>query len=111
MIPSPWIALVLALAAYRLTRLVGWDDFPLAEKLRDKATGKRQSRGPHVHGDHYTYKREMVQKLVTCPFCAGFWISTVVYVCWLEVPTETLYVLAPFALGAAVGLIAKNLDP
>lgn len=111
MIPSPWIALVLALGAYRLTRLVGWDDFPLALRLRAWATGEKQSRGPHVHGDHYTYRRPTVQKLLTCPFCAGFWISCLVYVAWLEVPTETLYGLAPLAIAAAVGLIAKNLDP
>lgn len=111
MIPSPWTGIVLALAAYRLTRLVGWDDFPLAERVRDWATGKKISRGPHVQGEHYTYKRDTVQKLITCPFCAGFWISTLVLIAWWEFPTETLYALAPFALGAAVGLTAKNLDP
>lgn len=33
-IPGPWHAAILALAAYRLTRLAGWDEFPLAVKIR-----------------------------------------------------------------------------
>lgn len=39
--PSPFVALVLALAAYRLTRLAGWDEFPLAAKLRARIIGER----------------------------------------------------------------------
>jgi hypothetical protein len=37
--PSPFIAVVLVFAAYRLTRLAGWDDFPLAVKIRDLVIG------------------------------------------------------------------------
>lgn len=34
-----WLTfIVLALAAYRLTRLAGWDDFPLAAKIRARVT-------------------------------------------------------------------------
>jgi hypothetical protein len=37
-----WLAfVVLILAAYRLTRLAGWDDFPLAVKLRAAVIGQR----------------------------------------------------------------------
>lgn len=39
--PSPWVSVVLALAAYRLTRLAGWDDFPLAAKIRAWVIGER----------------------------------------------------------------------
>jgi hypothetical protein len=41
LMPSPFIALVIALAAYRLTRLAGWDDFPLAARIRAWAIGER----------------------------------------------------------------------
>lgn len=41
MIPSPLVLLILILAAYRLTRLGGWDDFPLAAKIRAAVIGER----------------------------------------------------------------------
>lgn len=41
MIPSPWIGVVLVFAVYRLTRLIGWDDFPLAYKVRAWVIGER----------------------------------------------------------------------
>jgi hypothetical protein len=40
-IPSPWVGLALALAAYRLTRLGGWDDFPPIAKTRAWILGER----------------------------------------------------------------------
>ncbi len=39
--PDAMTLLVLVLAAYRLTRLAGWDEFPLAKKLRAKIIGER----------------------------------------------------------------------
>lgn len=121
MIPSPWVGLVLALATYRFARLVGWDDFPLAVKLRNWATDTRY----HVTGSPNQHMnltdqvpnvtvvvgRPVIDKLVSCPFCQGFWLSVLVYVCWHFIPAATLYVCAPFALSAVVGLLAKNLDP
>lgn len=41
MIPSPWVGLVLGLAAYRLTRLGGWDDWPPIYRLRAWIIGER----------------------------------------------------------------------
>lgn len=40
MIPSAWIFALLALAAYRGTRLFGWDEFPLAAKVRAWVIGE-----------------------------------------------------------------------
>lgn len=112
MIPSPWVGVVLALAVYRVARLVGWDDFPLALLYRRRLTGERvrynhtESRDPIL-----SYDRPTLQHFLTCPFCVGFWLSLVAYLGWRFFPTETLYVAAPLALSAAVGLIARNLDP
>lgn len=39
--PDALTFLVLVLAAYRLTRLAGWDDFPLAAKIRAWVIGER----------------------------------------------------------------------
>lgn len=38
--PSVFVALIIALSAYRWTRLVGWDDFPLAAKIRAWVIGE-----------------------------------------------------------------------
>ena len=111
MIPAPWHALVLALAAYRLARLIGWDEFPPVAKLRAWATGQYTSKGPYVDGNHLLYRRPLLEHFLTCPFCQGFWTSVIVYLAWRFAPVETLYACAPFALSAAVGLISKNLDP
>jgi hypothetical protein len=40
-VPDAITFVVLVLAAYRLTRLAGWDEFPLAKKLRAWIIGER----------------------------------------------------------------------
>ena len=39
-LPTPWEGAVLALAAFRFTRLGGWDEFPLALKVRRWVIGE-----------------------------------------------------------------------
>jgi hypothetical protein len=114
MIPSPWIAVVLALGTFRIVRLIGWDDWPYAVRARDWLGGRNErNRGVKVFAtdERGTHTRPVLAKFLACPWCIGFWLSCLVYVLWLFVPTEVLYGLAPFALSAAVGLIAKNWDP
>lgn len=115
MIPSPWVALVLALAAYRATRLAGWDDFPPIAKLRVWALGESVTARSRPAGQAdeyvYVYRRPLLAHLVHCPFCVGWWISLATYAAWLLEPRWTLYAAAPFALSAFVGLTSKNLDP
>lgn len=121
MIPSPWVGVVLALAAYRVARIVGWDDLPPLVRLRAWVTGETwQSRATSNSAMGLTaerpevvavYRRPTVAHWIGCPFCQGFWVAVAVYLAWVFEPRWTLYVLAPFALSAAVGLIAKNLDP
>lgn len=115
MIPSPWVGVILALAAYRLTRLVGWDDLPPVVAARKWLLGEQVRAHPRPAGQNdeyvYTYRRPLLAHLVHCAFCLGFWVAVVVYVAWIFEPRGTLYAAMPFALGAAAGLIAKNLDP
>lgn len=40
MIPSPWVTIILTLGAYRLLRLIGWDDFPPVLKVRSWLIGE-----------------------------------------------------------------------
>lgn len=115
MIPSPWVAVVLALGTFRIVRLVGWDDWPYAVRVRHWLGGRNErNRGEMVFPDYDargTYTRPVLMKFLVCPWCQGFWLSCIVYVLWLFFPTEVLYGLAPWALSAGVGIIAKNLDP
>ena len=113
-IPSPWISTVLALAAYRIVRLIGWDDWPYAVRARRWLGGRNErNRGVTVFLDDErgTYTRPVLAKFLSCPWCVGFWLSIAVYFAWLYGGRWTLYVLAPWALSAAVGLIARNWDP
>lgn len=124
--PTMFQAAVLVFGAYRLTRLVGWDDFPPVAVTRAWILGERwvlpvqgdaepnfagkQPPDTDVDEVHVTYDRPLLAHLVHCPFCVGWWISLAVTVLWVFFPTESIYTLAPFALSGAVGIIAKNLD-
>ena len=113
MIPSPWVGLLMALAVFRLTRLVGWDDFPPVARLRARATGMREHYDSTIDRDHpiIRHKHPMLEHWLGCPYCVGFWIGLAVYLLWLFFPTEVMYGCMPFALNGAVGIIARMLDP
>lgn len=82
---------VLALAAYRLTRLVTTDT--LLEPLRERWW----RRFPPSTQPGY---------LITCDWCTSMWISAPIVLMYSIYPTATVYVCAVFALSAAVGIIA-----
>lgn len=121
MIPSPWIGVVLALAAFRATRLIGWDDFPPVARARAWVTGcearsqSTSNTAMGLTGDQpqitWTYRRPLLAHMLGCGYCLGFWVSLVTYLAWVWFPTETLYIAAPFALSGAVGITSRMLDP
>jgi len=108
-VPAPWEFILLALAAMRFTRLIGWDS--ITDPIRSRLTG-------HHHGSHRNegrrvgsrYDRPEWMLFLTCPWCLGFWISVVVWLAWLGWPNATLIACTPFAVSATVGLVVKNLD-
>jgi hypothetical protein len=67
------IALLVAmwLAAYRVTRLVVNDSFPPVQRLRDKLVGADETK---LLGT----RMEWFGELITCYWCASFWVSGVV---------------------------------
>lgn len=117
MIPSPWVAAVLALASFRVFRLVAWDDLPVIVRLRRRLTGasvRRTGSLAALHGmsndrvdEDIVFKRPVLAKFIECPWCCGFWIGVVVYVAWAVEPKWTLYVTAPLALNVVVALLAR----
>lgn len=120
MIPSPWVALVIALGVYRVVRLVGWDDLQPVARIRAWAVGETITYNVAANRDNaiYRYKRPTLNHFLNCPFCQGFWWSLVTYATWVAIGgpgaiderSWMFYVVAPFALSGAVGLLAKNLD-
>lgn len=121
MTPSPLVLLVLVLAAYRLTRLIGWDDFPPVLRVRVWLTGQTK----HVAGSSnsingltveppeyvWSWRRPLLAHFLQCAFCQGTWTSAAVYAIWAAEPHWSLYAFVPLAIGGAVGLVSKNLDP
>jgi Protein of unknown function (DUF1360) len=111
-VPDWWAALLLAAAAFRVWRLLAYDS--ILDRPRAWVVGS------HVTGDRYLatsgreeireVKRPKFAEFVQCPWCFGFWIALAWWAAWLAAPHWTLVAAAPFALSAAVGLLAR-LDP
>ncbi len=88
MIPS-WLGMsLLALAAYRIWRLLAEDT--ILEPVR-----RRMIRG------------ETVSELVSCPWCLGSWVAIGWWICWYIWPHQTSIVAGPFAIAALVGALAS----
>lgn len=94
MIPDPWPFVLLALAAYRLWKLIG--DDAILDRQREWVVAKL---GPRF------------DELITCPFCAGAYVALAWWAFWYSWPGETLIVAVPFALSASVGLIGVRDEP
>lgn len=121
MIPEPWEFAALALAAFRLARLVGWDDFPPVARARAWLSGEvvtttatlnaRMGVSAEALTAVVSYRRPTLAHFLGCAYCQGAWIAGAVYGAWVAYPRATLYAAAPLALSAAVGIVARNLDP
>jgi hypothetical protein len=107
-VPDWWAALLLALAAFRVWRLVAKDDVldrPRRWLLRLGNEWQGQS-DPIPRG-----YRSGLADFLTCPWCLGFWIVVAEWVLWQVWPHATLVVAAPLAVMAVAALVASNLDP
>lgn len=108
-LPEPWEALVLALAIYRATRIIGWDSITNWPRMRLTHLPERE--GEVYVGPGHDKPRYKLHEFVKCPFCTGWWLSIATMIAYWAWPDATLAVAAVFALSAAAGLIAKRLDP
>lgn len=124
-----WFAFVLlALASFRIVRLVAWDD--LTTTLRTRVLGvsdtehhelARDIDAAQEAGDNpweawpapppISRRRFYFSRLVRCPWCLSVWCCAAIWGAWLVWPGEVTFLAVPFALAASVGLIAKNGDP
>lgn len=121
MIPVPWQAVILVLATHRLVRLVGWDHMPWLVKARAWISGEQATNtGTMADRMRLTatepttqvgYRRPFWHDLFQCPWCLSVWIGIPIYVAWYFEPWWTTTISAPLALSAAVGVVARWLDP
>ena len=104
-IPNWYETLLLGLAAYRVWRLLAEDvilDRPRAwlVGLSDWTAGQRT---PASY-------REGLAEFLTCPWCAGAWISIGWWLLWQWQPHFALVVSVPFAISVVVGALASVLS-
>lgn len=93
MTTGPWPFVLLALAAYRVWKLIGDDE--ILARPRDAAVRRL--------GDKW-------ELFLVCPWCAGFWVTLAWWGAWWAWPRTTLIVAAPFALNAVVGTWATVVE-
>lgn len=82
-------SVLLAAAAYRTWRLLSIDT--ILDRPRDWL----------LHG------RPGLDAFVACPWCLGFWVSAAWWGFWAVDPELSLVATVPWAISAAVGLIAR----
>lgn len=125
-VPSATSFALLALAAYRVYRLIAKDT--ITEPVRDALSypddsAVTLSSRPTIYEGHSSLGlsnpigddrpktlRIYVATLLRCPWCMGFYVSVGTWLAWFFFPRFTLVASVPFALSAAVALLTKNLD-
>ena len=93
-VPEWWPTVLLSLAAFRVTRLIGWDDLTEPWRARVRRRG-----------------RTRLRTLLECPWCLRWWVGLAWWGAWLIDARWALVAATPWAISAIVGLIAKGLDP
>ena len=93
-VPTTWTFALLALAGFRIWRLLAEDtilDRPRAAfKQRVGETG---------------------ETWLLCPWCCGAWLSVALWLAWVVSHHWTTVVAVPLAISAVLALVAANLDP
>jgi hypothetical protein len=127
--PSWWQLVLLGLAAFRVTRLIGWDDLTILPRrwLTGLSDDEHAVTAEHVDqmlgqdidpwDDTQTpahmpigRARFYLSRMIRCPWCLGWWVSLAAWLSWEAWPHAVMVGAAPFAISAVVGLTAKNLD-
>jgi len=102
-IPSWWEFLLLGLAAWRIFRLLAEDEILNRPRRWVLNLDPDWKEGEDPNDD---YRFEW-GTFLTCPYCAGFWISLAWWGAWLIWPHATVLVAVPLAINAVVIAGAK----
>lgn len=119
-IPDAWQFVLLALAAYRIYRLIARDtiteplraaiSYPDEENVSLDDDPKDRILIKGVDYDLPKGWRVYVATLIRCPWCAGFYVSVGTWLLWDIWPRQVLFAATPWAIAAVLGLAKKNLD-
>lgn len=81
--PGPFAVVLIALATYRVARLIAVDTLTLEVRAwfyrfawKDQPAGPAEARGA---------ARTYLYELVTCPFCVGVWAAFALFGLWVHV--------------------------
>lgn len=102
-LPDWWAFLLLALACYRLFRLIAED--VVLDRPRHWLVGL--PKGWKENDPLPSNYRYGLARFITCPACMGAHISWIVWLIWERWPHETVIACVPLALSAFVGLIGE----
>lgn len=98
-VPSWWETILLALAAYRVWRLLSED--VILDPLRSWMLKMVRPEA----------RRTRLAQFIDCPFCLGFWTAVAWWGAWEAWPHGTLVAAAPWAIAAAAAIIATRVEP
>jgi len=104
-IPNWYETLLLALAAYRVWRILAEDT--ILDSPRSRLVGLSGWKAGQP--TPLTY-RAWLAEFVTCSSCFGFWISVVWWSAYQAWPHGTVVVAVPFAISTAVIAVASVLS-
>lgn len=125
-VPDIWQAVLLALATYRVSRLIVIDSFPPVAALRrwfkhrwpdagdvvsrPPKRGFAQPSAPQGTDPRDVENWRVIEGtslgyLVSCMFCTPFWVAVLWWGAWCVWPDQTLFVAVPWALAATATLL------
>lgn len=87
-----WTFTLLALAAYRLTRLVVQDE--ILSPLRDRVW------------DRFPPESTRTGYLLTCPWCTGFWVSLLLFAAYTAASAVVIWFCIVLGLAAVTGWLS-----
>jgi hypothetical protein len=91
---DPFTFVILALAAFRITRLITTDR--IFDSLREKIWNK------------FPPNRVNVGYLITCDWCTSIWVAPIVIFSYVLVPSVVFVVSLVLATSAVVGFLAAR---
>jgi len=91
---DPFTFVILALAAFRITRLITTDR--IFDELREKIWNK------------YPPTRLNIGYLITCDWCTSIWVAPIVIFSYVLVPSVVFVVSLVLATSAVVGFLAAR---
>lgn len=99
-VPSVWAFALIAVASYRLWRLLAEDT--ILDRPRKWSLGISEWQEGDTVPSSY---RRKAGEFLTCPWCLGFWVALGWWAAWLIWEEWAVFVAVPFALSAAVGVL------